>query len=94
MLTERNFVQLRPPLELKETLLHEMIHAWVRLTHQKDTGQGSNSGHGSAFQAKMLHINTSAAPDYQVCSLHHDKPRQCRTHSRKQSHGSVIHPCC
>lgn len=56
-------------MELKETLLHEMIHAWVRLTHQKDTGQGSNSGHGSAFQAKMLHINTSAAPDYQVCSL-------------------------
>ena len=59
-------MQFRPPLELKETLLHEMIHAWVRLTHQKDRGPGSNSGHGSAFQAKMLHINTCTLPDYQA----------------------------
>ena len=44
--------QFRPSLELKEVLLHEMVHAWMFLQKIKDTGD-----HGARFQERMNFIN-------------------------------------
>ena len=54
-------VQFRPSIELKETLLHEMIHAWMFLCKIKD--QGDN---GPRFQAKMNFINEAVFSDQEV----------------------------
>ena len=56
-------VQLRPLLELKETLLHEMIHAYLFLMHIRD------GDHGPKFQERMVFINRATFPDSQV-SVH------------------------
>ncbi len=57
-------LQLRPVKDLKETLLHEMIHAYLFLEGIRD----GPDGHGPNFQAKMKFINEAAFPDYQVRS--------------------------
>ena len=54
-------VQFRPSSELKETLLHEMIHAWMFLCKIKDQGD-----HGPRFQAKMHFINEAVFSDQEV----------------------------
>lgn len=58
--SERNVLQLRPLLELKETLLHEMIHAYIFLLRIRD------GDHGPKFQERMHLINRSTFPDSQV----------------------------
>ena len=55
-------LRLRPSWELKNTLIHEMIHAWL-------IGRGimeGNGGHGRHFNAKCQEINASTIPDFQV----------------------------
>ena len=54
-------VQFRPSIELKETLLHEIIHAWMFLCKIKDQGD-----HGPRFQAKMNFINEAVFSDQEV----------------------------
>lgn len=56
-----DFVQFRPSLELKETLLHEMIHAWMFLQKIRDQGD-----HGPRFQERMNFINQAMFADHQV----------------------------
>lgn len=56
-------LQLRPTKDLKETLLHEMIHAYQFLMKIRDNDK---SGHGDKFKEKMNYINTASFPDPQV----------------------------
>ena len=51
-------LKLRPSRDLQDTLLHEMIHAWMFLRGIRD-----RSDHGPVFQAKMSEINASRVPD-------------------------------
>ena len=58
-------LRLRPSWELKNTLIHEMIHAWL-------IGRGiseGNGGHGRQFNAKCQDINASTVPDFQVLTI-------------------------
>lgn len=59
-------VQYRPIKELKETLLHEMIHALLFLERIKDDGD-----HGSVFKRYMTQINTSQVADCMVGTSFH-----------------------
>lgn len=56
-------LQFRPAIELKETLLHEMIHAWMFLCKIRDSDD-----HGPKFKAKMNFINKASFADHQVCN--------------------------
>lgn len=53
-------LKFRPSLELKETLLHEMIHAWMFLQKIRDQGD-----HGPRFQERMNFINQAMFADHQ-----------------------------
>ncbi|KAK9817617.1 hypothetical protein WJX74_004869 [Apatococcus lobatus] len=55
-------MKFRPVKELKEVLLHEMIHAWMFLLKIRDNDRG---GHGDKFKAKMKEINEATCPDVQ-----------------------------
>ena len=79
-------LKLRPPEDLKETLLHEMIHAYVML--QRLPGAGPD-GHSGPFLEKMKFINSSTAPDwhrpatgYNISVYHtmHDEVNHYRVH--------------
>ena len=73
----------------QETLLHEMIHAYMFLTGNRNTGR---DGHGPAFIDKMTDINESHAFDPMVCATSHGAKQWSRPHgasvaSRQQSPG-------
>lgn len=51
---------LRPISDLKNVLLHEMIHAYMFVHSIRDDDAG---GHGTAFKAMMKEINASCKPD-------------------------------
>eukprot|EP00898_Chlorokybus_atmophyticus_P006954 jgi/Chlat1/725/Chrsp104S01201 len=53
-------LKYRPLKDMKETLLHEMIHAYLFLTHNNT----DHNDHGPNFQAIMNAINTSSVNDY------------------------------
>ncbi|CAD7696750.1 unnamed protein product [Ostreobium quekettii] len=77
-------LKYRPTKDLKETLLHEMIHSYIFLQRIKDDG-----GHGTKFRELMNFINTATFPDsqrppsgYNVTVYHgfHGEVAQYRTH--------------
>ena len=49
-------LKFRSATEVKETLLHEMIHAWQFVT----AGRRDRTDHGPVFLAKMAEINAAA----------------------------------
>jgi predicted SprT family Zn-dependent metalloprotease len=53
-------LRLRPTSDLKDVLLHEMIHAYIMAHRIPDSDP---SGHGKPFQSIMHSINQSSAPD-------------------------------
>lgn len=57
---------LRPTFELKNTLLHEMIHAYHMVHNIRDDDP---SGHGTKFKAYATSINTSTVVDHQRPSI-------------------------
>jgi len=54
-------LKFRSSTDFKNTLLHEMIHAYLWLTN----GNRDHDDHGPFFQKVMKEINTSIAPDHQ-----------------------------
>ena len=79
-------LKLRPPEDLKETLLHEMIHAFVFLLRLPGAGA---DGHSGPFKERMKRINESTAPDFQrpaagykitVFHTMHDEVNHYRVH--------------
>ncbi|KAK9800227.1 hypothetical protein WJX73_001175 [Symbiochloris irregularis] len=79
-------LKLRPILELKETLLHEMIHAYIFIMRIRD------GDHGPQFQQRMRLINQATCVDcqrppqgYNITIYHslHDEVDNYRTHHWK-----------
>jgi predicted SprT family Zn-dependent metalloprotease len=79
-------LKLRPPEDLKNTLLHEMVHAYIFL--KRIPGAGPD-GHGPPFKEIMHRINQSTQPDlhrptegYKLTVYHsmHDEVKHYQTH--------------
>ncbi len=62
-------LKLRPRSDLVETLLHEMIHAYLFVTD----GDDDHDGHGPAFHSHMHRINKEAGTKISVYHNFHDE---------------------
>lgn len=69
-------LKFRPRKDLVETLLHEMIHAYLYLTRNyKDRGE-----HGDEFKGHMNRINRLASTSITVYHSFHDEVNHARQH--------------
>ncbi|KAI1727869.1 sprT-like family domain-containing protein [Ditylenchus destructor] len=64
-------LKLRPRSDLIETLLHEMIHAFLFVTAVDKRLWQDRDGHGPEFVAHMNRINTIAGTNITVCHSFH-----------------------
>ncbi|GBO98708.1 SprT-like domain-containing protein Spartan [Eumeta japonica] len=69
-------LKLRPRKDLIETLLHEMIHAFLFIVG----GDRDREGHGPIFQSHMHRINNIAGLNISVYHSFHDEVRLYQTH--------------
>jgi predicted SprT family Zn-dependent metalloprotease len=69
-------LQYRSNNELKETLLHECIHAYLFVTHNNK----DRDGHGPEFLKLMNHINAVGGFNISVYHTFHDEVDHFRTH--------------
>ncbi|XP_044742227.1 DNA-dependent metalloprotease SPRTN-like [Chrysoperla carnea] len=69
-------LKLRPRKDLIETLLHEMIHAYLFVTHNNR----DRDGHGPEFHKHMYRINNEAGTNITVYHNFHDEVRLYKTH--------------
>ncbi|XP_041988684.1 DNA-dependent metalloprotease dvc-1 [Aricia agestis] len=69
-------LKLRPRKDLVETLLHEMIHAYLFITNR----DRDRDGHGPNFQAHMHRINKSAGLNISIYHDFHDEVKLYQTH--------------
>ena len=69
-------LKLRPRKDLVETLLHEMIHAYLFVTD----GNDDHDGHGPAFHSHMFRINKETGTKISVYHNFHDEVDNYRTH--------------
>ena len=67
---------LRPRGDLVETLIHEMIHALLFVTHQDD----NHESHGAIFHSHMFRINKIAGCNITVFHNFHDEVRFYQKH--------------
>lgn len=73
----RPLLQFRPFADTINTLLHEMIHAYLFLRHG---GSLQRDGHGTDFQALMHRVNARAGTSITVHHTFHAEVRALRTH--------------
>jgi predicted SprT family Zn-dependent metalloprotease len=64
-------LKFRAIKEVKETLLHEMIHAWVQIENLDQSDD--QSGHGYNFKSKMYEVNKSTGFNITVYHTFHDE---------------------
>ncbi|XP_061704095.1 DNA-dependent metalloprotease SPRTN [Cydia pomonella] len=69
-------LKLRPRKDLVETLLHEMIHAYLFIT-QRDQDR---DGHGPNFKEHMYRINMAAGINISIYHDFHDEVKLYQTH--------------
>ncbi|XP_053201674.1 DNA-dependent metalloprotease SPRTN-like [Panonychus citri] len=69
-------LQLRSRADLVETLLHEMIHAFLFVTRQDD----NHESHGPKFHIHMFRINKEAGTNITVYHTFHDEVRHYQQH--------------
>ncbi|XP_026472962.1 sprT-like domain-containing protein Spartan [Ctenocephalides felis] len=69
-------LKLRPRKDTVETLLHEMIHAYLFVTHNNK----DRSGHGPEFHKHMYRINAEAGVNITVYHSFHDEVNHYKTH--------------
>ena len=69
-------LQFRSNKEIKETLLHEMIHAFLHINKKED----SRDGHGNFFKEKMNEINKKTGLNITVYHSFHDEVDYFKTH--------------
>ncbi|CAK1540780.1 unnamed protein product [Leptosia nina] len=69
-------LKLRPRKDLVETLLHEMIHAFLFITHRDQ----DRDGHGPNFKAHMFRINQAAGLNISIYHDFHDEVKLYQTH--------------
>ncbi|KEG04962.1 SprT-like domain-containing protein, putative [Plasmodium vinckei vinckei] len=70
-------LKLRKIKEYKETLLHEMIHAFLFLNQKKSD---KNDGHGPEFKKHMYRINKLAGLSISIYHSFHDEVHFYRNH--------------
>lgn len=87
-------LKLRPRKDFVETLLHEMIHAYLFVTD----GNDDHDGHGPAFHSHMHRINKATGTNISVYHSFHDEVALYKQHwwkcngpcvSRKPFYGLV-----
>lgn len=64
-------LKLRHRKDLLETLLHEMIHAYLFIIGHKD--EWRRDGHGPAFQGHMHRINKQTGLNITIYHTFHDE---------------------
>jgi len=64
-----SYLTLRPRKDLVETLLHEMIHAYLFVTHNNR----DRDGHGPEFLKHMVRINDATGTNISVYHSFHDE---------------------
>nr|VZI23681.1 unnamed protein product [Spirometra erinaceieuropaei] len=69
-------LKFRPRSDLVETLLHEMIHAYLFITENNR----DRDGHGPSFRAHMNRINKLAGTNITVYHSFHDEVDNYRVH--------------
>ena len=69
-------LKLRPRKDLVETLLHEMIHAYLFVTD----GNDNHDGHGPAFHKHMYRINQETGTKISVYHNFHDEVALYKQH--------------
>lgn len=69
-------LQLRSRRDLVETLLHEMIHGFLFVTHQDD----NHESHGDKFHYHMFRINQMTGTKITVYHTFHDEVRSYQNH--------------
>lgn len=69
-------LKLRPRKDLVETLLHEMIHAYLFVTHNNR----DRDGHGPEFHKHMNRINKEAGTNITVYHSFHDEVKLYKQH--------------
>ncbi|CAG4949536.1 unnamed protein product [Colias eurytheme] len=69
-------LKLRPRKDLVETLLHEMIHAFLFITCKDQ----DRDGHGPNFKAHMYRINQAAGLNISIYHDFHDEVKLYQTH--------------
>lgn len=80
-------LKLRPRKDLVETLLHEMIHAYLFLTNTRDH---SRDGHGPEFCKHMYRINKGAGTNISIYHNFHEEVKLYKQHWWK-CNGSCQH---
>jgi len=71
-------LKLRPRKDLVETILHEMIHAYLFLTNNKN--HRDRDGHGSEFCKHMYRINVSAGTQISIYHNFHEEVKLYKQH--------------
>lgn len=69
-------LKLRPRKDLVETMLHEMIHAYLFVTHNNK----DRDGHGPEFLSHMDRLNKATGTKITVYHSFHDEVKSYRTH--------------
>lgn len=69
-------LQLRSRRDLVETLIHEMIHGFLFVTHQDD----NHESHGDKFHFHMFRINQMTGTRISVYHTFHDEVRNYQNH--------------
>lgn len=69
-------LKLRQRKDLVETMLHEMIHAYLFVLNIRE----GNGGHGPNFQRIMVSINQTAGTNITVYHTFHDEVQMYKTH--------------
>ncbi|CAB4055048.1 SPRTN [Lepeophtheirus salmonis] len=69
-------LKLRPRKDLVETLLHEMIHAYLFVTDRND----NHDGHGPEFHKHMYRINKETGTKISVYHSFHDEVNLYKQH--------------
>lgn len=69
-------LKLRPRKDLVETLLHEMIHAYLFVTHNNR----DRDGHGPEFHKHMYRINKEVGTNITVYHTFHEEVRLYQQH--------------
>lgn len=69
-------LQLRSRRDLVETLIHEMIHGYLFVTHQDD----NHESHGDKFHFHMFRINQMTGTRISVYHTFHDEVRNYQNH--------------
>ena len=77
MRLSKKILQYRSYNNLLETLLHELVHAYLFLTKNKYTRNDGVDGHGPDFIEKMLEINQATGLQLSVYHSFHDEVDKC-----------------